>query len=237
MSQAISKISGQPFDILLSDLNIGQPGDGFTVVSAMRRVQPHARTYILTGYTDFASALEAIRRQVDDFLVKPADIPTLVKTLQTRATRTRGPGPNGKRASTIIHENMNAIIESCSVEIDRGPQFAQIDLPRRARIDHLPGVLQQLVNRLDKSSDVNDKQETESAWVHGKMRRQQGYSVPMIVEEARILFRVIADTLHANLLDMDISSIIPDLEQISDNLNVMLAESLRSFLAEGKVDA
>jgi ActR/RegA family two-component response regulator len=237
VSEAISEISGQPFDILLSDLNIGQPGDGFTVVSAMRRVQPHARTYILTGYPDFASALEAIRRQVDDYLVKPASIPTLVKTLKTRATRSRGPGPHGKRAATVIHENIDAIINSCSGEIDRNPQFAWVDLPRSEKIDHLPGLLRQLVNRLDKSPDVNDKQETESAWAHGKMRRQQGYSVPMIVEESRILYRVIADTLHANLLDMDISAIIPDLEQISDNLSVMLAESLRSFLTEEQIAA
>jgi hypothetical protein len=102
----------------------------------------------------------------------------------------------------------------------------------RARIDHLPGLLRQLVNRLDKSSHVNDKQETESARVRGRTRRQQGYSVLMIVEEARVLYRVIAATLHANLLDMDVSFIIPDLEQISDNLNAMLAESLRSFLTE-----
>ena len=44
------------FDVLLSDLNIGQPGDGFTVVSAMRRVQPKAATFILTGYPDFDTA-------------------------------------------------------------------------------------------------------------------------------------------------------------------------------------
>src|SRR5262249_36018443 len=55
--EALSQISRQRFDILLSDLNVGEPGDGFIVVGAMRRVQPHARTYILTGYPDFASAL------------------------------------------------------------------------------------------------------------------------------------------------------------------------------------
>lgn len=237
VSEAISEISRQTFDILLSDLNIGQPGDGFIVVGAMRRAQPHVTTYILTGYPDFASALEAIRRQVDDYLVKPVGVPTLVKTLKTRATRSRCPGTCGKRASAVIRENTPAIIESCFAEIDRGPQFARIDLPRSARIDHLPGLLQQLVNRLEKNPDVNDKQETESARAHGKMRRQQGYSAPMIVEESRILYRVIADTLHANLLDMDISSIIPDLEQISDNLSVMLAESLRSFLTEEQIAA
>jgi ActR/RegA family two-component response regulator len=38
------------FDVLISDLNIGHPADGFVVVSAMRRTQPDTLTFILTGY-------------------------------------------------------------------------------------------------------------------------------------------------------------------------------------------
>ena len=64
--EALSLIANRKFDVLISDLNIGEPGDGFTVVSAMRRVQPEAATFILTGYPDFESALLAIRNQVDD---------------------------------------------------------------------------------------------------------------------------------------------------------------------------
>ena len=75
VAEAIAKISHEPFDILLADLNIGQPADGFTVVSAMKRIQPQARTFILTGYPDFSSALEAIKRQVDDYLDN--NLPTL----------------------------------------------------------------------------------------------------------------------------------------------------------------
>ena len=54
---------------LLTDLNIGGPADGFILVSAMRRVQCKAATFILTGYPDFQTALEAIRKQVDDYFV------------------------------------------------------------------------------------------------------------------------------------------------------------------------
>lgn len=237
VAAAISEIGRQTFEVLLSDLNIGQPGDGLTVVSAMRRLQPHARTYILTGYPDFNSALEAIRNQVDDYLVKPVDIPTLLKTLRTKSERPRLRDSACKRASTVIRENTEAIIENCFCESERNQQLKQIRLAKNARINHLPGALRELANRLDNNPDINDKQELESASAHGKTRRQQGYSVPLIVEEARILFRVIADILQANLPDMDISSIIPDLILISENLNKMLEESLRSFLSEEPISA
>jgi DNA-binding NtrC family response regulator len=40
VAEALQCITSATFDILLSDLNIGNPGDGLTVVSAMRRTQP-----------------------------------------------------------------------------------------------------------------------------------------------------------------------------------------------------
>ena len=42
VGEALGIISRRQFDMLLSDLNIGQPGDGFTVASAMRRRWPKA---------------------------------------------------------------------------------------------------------------------------------------------------------------------------------------------------
>src|SRR5712672_205791 len=70
VAEALVYINRDSFDVLLADLNIGEKGDGFTLISAMRRVQPHAVTLILTGYPDFVTALEAIRNQVDDYLTK-----------------------------------------------------------------------------------------------------------------------------------------------------------------------
>jgi ActR/RegA family two-component response regulator len=235
--EAIAEINRQQFDILLSDLNVGQPGDGFIVVGAMRRIQPHARTYILTGFPDFATALEAIRRQVDDYLVKPADIPALLATLRAEPQGSRILNTPGKRVSTLIREHSEEIIEKWAEETERDPELKQLHLSRTSRINHLPGVLRQLANRLDKSPDINDKQEMESAWEHGRARRLQGYSIPLIVAESRILYGTIGNTAQSSLAEMDISSIIPDLILTSENLNAMLAESLRSFLAGEQIAA
>src|ERR1700761_5814157 len=67
VAAALQAISTQQFDILVTDLNIGEPGDGFTVVSALRRTHPQCINFILTGYPAFETALQAIRNQVDDY--------------------------------------------------------------------------------------------------------------------------------------------------------------------------
>jgi len=84
VSEAMSEISRSRFDALLSDLNIGENGDGFVVVSAMRRSQPECVTMILTGYPGFETAVQGIRNQVDDYLTKPADIDALVNSLNQK---------------------------------------------------------------------------------------------------------------------------------------------------------
>ena len=59
VSEALAAIQAHRFDVLISDLNIGSPGDGFTVVSAMRRIQPECVTLILTGYPGFLLTVDA----------------------------------------------------------------------------------------------------------------------------------------------------------------------------------
>lgn len=234
VAEAIAIINRQTFDILLSDLNIGEPGDGFTVVSAMRRIQPNARTFILTGYPDFSSALEAIRRQVDDYLTKPADIPTLVRTLKSKLIRRAPQVPIAKKSAEVIRENENEIIDVWMNEVDSDPDFMAIPMSRKERLDHLPGLLKELVRRLESDDTGADPESARRAAAHGRKRRDQGYSATLVVQESRLFYRAVANRLQQNLLELDISTVIPDLIRISEVLNEMLQESIREFhLPEG----
>jgi len=82
--EALSEIKTHKFDVLLSDLNIGEDGDGFTVVRAMRKAHPHCVNILLTGYPAFESALQALHDEVDDYFVKPADLDSLVNTIERK---------------------------------------------------------------------------------------------------------------------------------------------------------
>jgi DNA-binding NtrC family response regulator len=91
VNEALAEITSAQFDVLISDLNFDHPADGFIVVSAMRRTQPNCVTLILTGFPGFETALEALRNQVDDYLIKPTDVPTLVSLIEKNLQQ-RKPG-------------------------------------------------------------------------------------------------------------------------------------------------
>ena len=84
VASAVKEISTQKFDVLLSDLNINDPRDGFSVVKAARAANPRCVAILLTGYPDFDSEKESIEKEMDGYLVKPADIEQLVKTIEEK---------------------------------------------------------------------------------------------------------------------------------------------------------
>src|SRR6185312_4893261 len=180
--EALSIIGRQTFDVLISDLNIGSPGDGFTVVSAMRRTQPDAVTFILTGYPAFETALEAIRQQVDDYLVKPADVQELVNKIKSKleGSKTLSHGRiKPQRLPALVQENKDQIIAEWLKRINGQDEIAGIRLTESERIDCLPQMLEDITNSAGNPSESA----VPGAAEHGATRSQQGYTIPMLVRE------------------------------------------------------
>jgi ActR/RegA family two-component response regulator len=230
VSEALELINHQSFDVLLSDLNIGQPGDGFTVVSAMRRVQPEACTFILTGYPDFETALEAIRSQVDDYLLKPTDVPTLLHAIQTKMERRRPrvPEPPMKRVSELLRENVDQIVKTWLDEVGAHSELAGIGISAKKRAEHVPRLLEMLARRVD-SGQPEPEESVYSGTEYGKGRAQQGYTIPLIVSEMRLLQRVISFVLQRNLIRMDLSTVIADMLEVGEGLQEELEVAIRAF--------
>jgi DNA-binding response OmpR family regulator len=230
VAEALVLITSEQFQVLLADLNIGQPGDGFTIASAMRRVQPQVVTLILTGYPEFEGALRAIHNQVDDFLVKPPDRAELLECIQRNLAKTRHAGAIlPERLADVISANKAAIIERWYTTVEMDSELGQITLTREERIDHLPEVLDELVqpgalpHRL--GAEIRN-----AASKHGHTRRNQGYTPALLLEEGRILHNMIAEQAHRNLLRVDLSKLLPDLLEVDDRLHRMLRYSLEAFL-------
>ena len=230
---ALRLISHEKFDVLIADLNVGNAGDGFTVVSAMRRTQPTAVNFILTGYPAFETALEAIRQQVDDYLIKPTEIESLVQTIQSKLTdRKPTHGIQPKRLPDIIEQNLDTIVRQWLAAVKKDEEISAIPLSDPDRQDHVPRLLQQALER------ARGKQltpaDTDAAQLHGAIRREQGYSIPLVVREAKILLRVLADCVQQNLLAIEVSYLIPDMVKVWETVTTELELSVKAFVTGGK---
>jgi ActR/RegA family two-component response regulator len=234
VAESLSEINSKSFDALISDLNIGEPSDGFTVVSAMRRTQPRAITLIMTGFPAFDSALEAIRQQVDAYLLKPTDVRELVGLLRRGLTEHRGkhiPLPR-RRLYEVVRERIDDAIQQWTVAMRKMNRPPWSNLTDDEMIDGLRVLLAELCYRVE-SPDAEIRQESlRSARAHGSLRAQQHYCVPDLMVEARNLRLVLLNVVHEHLIELNLSNVFTDLFTMSDTLDEMAMASVQAFLAD-----
>jgi PAS domain S-box-containing protein len=232
--EALELISTRTFDVLLSDLNIGEPGDGFTVVSAMRRVQPAACTFILTGYPDLETAIQGIRNQVDDYFSKPLHVERLVGAISNLRSGRR---PSNKalptrKVSQILRELSDLICERWLNQVMADPELAALPLSQAERSDHVPDMVEELIRRLEGPQEELSDVATEAARKHGKLRYQQGYTIPQILFEARTLQQVLSSIIHENLFGLDLSTLVGDILEIGETLQADAEISIRIYQSQ-----
>ncbi|HEV2279424.1 MAG TPA: response regulator [Acidobacteriaceae bacterium] len=230
VSEALNWIARQSFDVLISDLNIGEAGDGFTVVSAMRRTQPQAATFILTGYPAFETALEAIRQQVDDYFVKPAKVQDLVEKIQARlnSPRTEPHHIQIRRLPDVLQEHRREIFSRWLAAVKGDRQVDSTALTEQELTDQLPLLIDEIV--IGETGQKLSAKAVNAAQRHGSARFQQGSSIPSMIREARLLHEVISLIVQENLLAVEVSFLITDIMQIGETIQAFLEESIRSFL-------
>lgn len=228
--EALEFINHEKFDVLIADLNIGEKSDGFTLISAMRRVQPQAVNLILTGYPDFDTAVQAIRSQVDDYLTKPTDIKKLVAAIQERARQPRRIAPlQSKRVCNLLRENADQIVEEWFQEVSRNSALSSIQLGKKDRLNDIRQVIDELATRIETDRSVISSERPEGASRHGQKRFEQGYRPALIAVEARLLHIVISRTIQKHLLSLDMSNFVSDMMLIGEALHEQFEESLRAF--------
>ncbi|HVZ59350.1 MAG TPA: response regulator [Terriglobales bacterium] len=234
VGEALSLINTEPFDVLLSDLHMPNAGDGFTVVSAMRHTNPLAITLVFTGYPALKEAMNAILLQADEILIKPMAIPELLKLVREKLdNRQPHAQTNPQRVATILEGQAPQVIAEWLKRVEREEELTSIPLSVEARTGHLPKLIEELVRRLrDAPQKLGSKHTSDAAALHGLMRKKQGYSITMIIEESRILQVSIFDTLQKNLSQVDFSLLLHDVMTIADEVDAQLKETVSSFIGQ-----
>lgn len=232
VGQALRVIREGAFDVLLCDLHLPSTGDGYSVVSAMRHLHSRAVTLVFTDYPELKQAMNASLLQADEVLVKPmaeAEIVSLIhKKLRMRDRRQPS---NVERVASILERASTATIAQWLIRVDADPELTQVPLNDEQRTGHLPKLLESIVLRLRNPRNLGTKSVSAAAELHGAVRQSQGYSVPMLVEESRILQVTLFETLQNNLSSVDFSLLLLDIMTIADEVDSQLKQTISTFLA------
>jgi ActR/RegA family two-component response regulator len=233
VTEALKLITTESFDVLITDLHMPNPSDGFAVITAMRHIQPNALTLLVSGYPDVKSAMDAILLEADEIIVKPFQAGRLAELVHDKLLSHKPSVPTPKeRVAGILQRCTNDIVEDWLAKVKKSKELNYVSLSDEERTGYLPKLIVDLIVRLGASHIPGEESESicsDAAVAHGKMRKSQGYTSAMLVHDSRILQVTLFGTLQRNLNALDFSLLLPDVMTIADEVDSQLTQAMESF--------
>jgi hypothetical protein len=169
---------------------------------------------------------------VDDFFTKPVDVVNLIQKFRapTPAPQQMRRPVSAKKISMVIRENRERVVESWAARCSAHKELSKVRLTQSELIEHVPELLLEIADRIDIHPEQASTSAADVAAKHGIARCREGYSLPMLLVESAILERTLSELMQENLLSIEISTLIPDLHQMSDAINCAVETEVRAFL-------
>jgi ActR/RegA family two-component response regulator len=231
--EALKLISTETFDVLITDLHMPNPSDGFAVVTAMRHAQPDALTLLVSGYPDVKSAMDAILLEADEIIVKPFEAGKLAEMVHDKLlTRQPSARVEKERVAAILQRCTSSIVENWLTRVKKNKDLYHVPLTDKERTGYLPKLIEDLIVRLREPNARGEESSVGSAAAvaHGKLRKLQGYTAGMLVHDSRILQVTLFETLQSNVNALDFSLLLPDVMTIADEVDSQLTQTMDSYM-------
>ena len=224
VGDALFEINSRRFDILITDLNIGEESDGFLLISAMRHVQPQCLTFILTGYPAFETALQAMHNHIDDYLVKPVDIDSLLAMLREKLRDRSFKTPTGRKClSSVLKHEGEEIVGRVARTVKPNGEEGLGWQPELSRF------LDALVEQLELEQDEPTPEALRAACEFGKRQAQAGLGPMVVASLFHCLEQEAYGTIEKHVTALDIPTLLSDLRRLSSGLHLLLEASLDCY--------
>lgn len=136
----------------------------------------------------------------------------------------------------ILERELQPTITEWLRRVSLVPELTDIPLSDADRMGHLPKLYHDLISRLRLAKDARPPISIAAA-AHGLVRRAQGYSASMLIEESRVFQVATFGTLHLHQSELDQSQVLLDVMVIADEVDAQLMETVRSLMGAKLAEA
>jgi hypothetical protein len=149
-------------------------------------------------------------------------------TIKTRSIEGTSPDQAVDSVATILEQETQATITDWFQRNMANNLLVSSPLEESVRTSHLPELFRDVVNRLRYPLSARALV-SPGAVAHGLLRRRQGYTAAMLVEESRMLEVSIFHALHTNAHRIDFGLLLPDVMVIADEVDSQLTQAMASY--------
>ena len=112
VSEALSAVKAHAPAFAVLDMRL-EDGNGLDVIAELAKIRPDARTIVLTGYGNIATAVTAVKLGAVDYLAKPADADEVTDALLAPPNEKAPPPENPMSADRVRWEHIQRVYELC----------------------------------------------------------------------------------------------------------------------------
>ncbi|MGA8700572.1 MAG: hypothetical protein WB625_02890 [Candidatus Sulfotelmatobacter sp.] len=133
------------------------------------------------------------------------------------------------KTADILERELEPTIKEWLRRVNLVPELTAIPLSDADRTGHLPKLYCDLISRLRLAKDAH-RPVSAAAATHGQIRRAQGYSASMLIEESRVFQVATFGTLHLHQSELDQKQVLLDIMVIADEVDAQLMETVSSLM-------
>jgi hypothetical protein len=129
----------------------------------------------------------------------------------------------------ILERELQPTIKDWLRQVNLLPALTKVPLSDADRTGHLPKFYFDLICRLRLAKNAPPSLSVAAA-AHGKVRRAQGYTASMLIEESRVFEAATFDALHLHQSELDQDQVLLDVMIIADEVDSQLMEAVHTFM-------
>src|ERR1700675_2816511 len=156
------------------------------------------------------------------------------KTIAAKSNGVPALSAGSETVTQVLERERDSLIHGWLALVEKQEDLMAIPLSYQDRTGHLPQLLADVIARLHLDSSTKAPISVAASH-HGDLRRKQGYSVAMVVEESRLLQVCLFTTLHKNTNQIEYSKLLPDVVTIADEVDAQLKQQMLRYMAANAV--
>jgi len=158
----------------------------------------------------------------------------MTKTITTKSNSVPAVPAGTESVAQVLERERDPLIHEWLALVEKQEVLMAVPLNYEDRTGHLPQLLADVIARLHLDS-MTKAPISIAASHHGDLRRKQGYSVAMVVEESRLLQVCLFSTLHKHTRRLNYEKLLPDVVTIADEVDAQLKQQMLRYMAANAV--
>lgn len=234
--EALDKLKQNAFDVVLLDVNMPRMG-GIEALELITQTYPKTEVMMLTGFADFTTAVECLKKGAKDYLVKPIETTELITRLKSllraRASEHALLELQQQYMSTFLHDLLGPL-NTVDLTIDHVMEGKSGTVSKEQAV--LLRYAGELANKMVKRiKDMIDLSQFEA----GKIKLEsKPVDIGTFAETVCIRYEILARAKELKLnksIDKKLPTISCDFDKIAQVLNSILDNAIKYSLSGGTI--